>query len=332
MLKAGKVRGFREECVLSKGISLEPLAGPGDPTIIYIQPCTSIEGRINCEFQFGVPGQGIVEKFFDFAKLSRILNTYADKFTESRVSTNLGVARVQWHGKTILVSRNGRIVIRESISEVDAKATIEFLAKLLAASIICPECGDVVLNCSATICGECGNQQASLSGMSVDASLKQAIEGTRSLATVLDELRDSVGEGSVLGESLESLESLSAQCYRSSQIALDLIVQSEGHDGLAAGVLILRCAWDLSLILGVLDQLRRQAQRSRSSSQPESLHQLLSLWLLILKGVIDGILDGRPREHALYRWILFRKASLAFAEEAKGNSDLQNIVNSLAER
>jgi hypothetical protein len=311
MLKAGKVRGFREECVLSKGISLEPLAGPGDPTIIYIQPCTSIEGRINCEFQFGVPGQGIVEKFFDFAKLSRILNTYADKFTESRVSTNLGVARVQWHGKTILVSRNGRIVIRESISEVDAKATIEFLAKLLAASIICPECGDVVLNCSAAICGECGNQQASLSGMSVDASLKQAIEGTRSL---------------------ESLESLSAQCYRSSQIALDLIVQSEGHDGLAAGVLILRCAWDLSLILGVLDQLRRQAQRSRSSSQPESLHQLLSLWLLILKGVIDGILDSRPREHALYRWILFRKASLAFAEEAKGNSDLQNIVNSLAER
>jgi hypothetical protein len=331
MLKAGKIRGFREECVLSKGISLEPLAGPGDPTIIYIQPCTSIEGRINCEFQFGVPGLGTVEKLFDFGKLARILNTYADKFTESRVSTNLGVARVQWHGKTILVSRNGRIVIRESISEIDAKATIEFLAKLLAASIICPECGDVILNCSTAICGECGNQQASISGMSVDASLKEAIEGTRSLATVLDELRDS-GKGSLLGESLESLESLSAQCYRSSQIALDLIVQSEGHEGLAAGILILRCAWDLSLILGILDQLRRQAQRSRSSSQPESLHQLLSLWLLILKGSIDGILDSGPREHTLSRWILFRKAALAFAEEEKGNSDLQNIVNSLAER
>lgn len=332
MLKAEKIPGFREECVLAKGLSLEPLAGPGDPTIIYIQPCTSIEGRINCEFQFGVPGQGTVEKLFDFATLARILNTYAYRFTESRVSTNLGVARVQWHGKTILVSRNGRIVIRESTSEVDAKETIEFLAKLLAASIICPECGDLVLNCSTAICGECGNQQVSLSGMPVDTSLNQGIQGTRSLVTVLNELRDSVEKGSVLGEGLDSFESLSAQCYRSSQIALDLIVQSRSRDDLAAGVLILRCAWDLSLILGILDQLRRQAQRSRPSSQPESLHQLLSLWLIILKGAIDGITDRRSRENAPSRWILFRNASLALAEEAKGNSELQTIVNSLAER
>ena len=332
MFKAGKISGFREECVLAKGISLEPLAVPGDPTIMYIQPCTSIEGRINCEFQLGVPGIGIMEKLFDFAKLARILNTYADRFTESRVSTNLGVARVQWHGKTILVSRNGRIVIRESISEVDAKATIEFLAKLLAACIICPECGDVTLNCSIAICGECGNQQASLSDVPVDACLKQTIQGTRSLVTVLDELRDSVKNGSVLGEGLESFESLSAQCYRSSQIALDLIVQTGTSDGLAAGVLILRCAWDLSLILGILDQLRRQAQRSRTSSQPESLHQLLSIWLSILKGAMDGLLDSRSRQHTSSRWILFRNASQAFAEVAKGNSELQTIVNSLAER
>ena len=191
MLRTEKLLGFAE-CVLVKGISLENMPGLPESTVLYIQPCASIEGRVNCELRFGIPGKGAKEIFYDFPTLSRILNVYSDNFAETRASYNLGVARVQWQDKKILISKNGRIVIREAVDEEDAKATIGFLSRLLAPSIICDRCGQVILNCATASCGECAKEQASLVNLSRNVLWTEGIHGMRNLTSALIERRDSL--------------------------------------------------------------------------------------------------------------------------------------------
>ena len=330
MLQSEKLPGFNEECVLVTGVVLVNLPGPGEPTILYIQPCASVEGKINCEFRLGLPGEGASEGFFDFPVLSRILSTYGDKFAETRISSNLGVARIQWHGKKITISKNGRIIIRESTNEEDAKATIEFLSRLLAPSIFCARCGEVLLNCAVASCDECGSKQAFFTSASRSALWSEEVRGIRSLITVLDEIRDSLYRNIELGEALKSFESLSAQCYRASQLTLDLIVQSDNREELAVGILILRFAWDLSLILELLDQVRRY--KSSNDKTGLSLLNAIGLWLLALRGSVDGISDKGARERSIGRWARFYETRNIFYQEAENKAALKMMVDSLTER
>jgi len=261
MLRKEELPGFDEECVLVKGISLESMPGLTESAVLYIQPCASVQGRVNCELRFGIPRRGAEESFFDFPALSRILNAYSDRFAETRVSSSLGVARVQWRGKKILIFKNGRIVIREAIDEEDAKATIDFLSKLLAPSIICDKCGQVLLNCAAASCRECAVEHASLSSLPSNLLWVGGLQRIRDLVKALIE-RSSFVKDVKREESITSVEYLSTQSDRIVHLILDLIAYSGNREELAVGILLLKRAWDLGLTLEVLDRIQRYKSKS----------------------------------------------------------------------
>ena len=330
MLRTEKLSGFDAECVLAKGISLESVPGPTGSTVLYIQPCASVEGRVNCELRFGIPGRGAKETFYDFTILSRVLNAYNDKFAETRVSSNLGVARIQWQGKKILISRNGRIVIREALDEEDAKATMDFLSKLLAPSIICDRCGQVLVNCATASCGECAKQRASFATLPVHPLWTDGVQGVGRLTDALIERRESL-EKDVKLVVPSSSGPLSAQADKVLRLNLDLIVQSGDREELVAGIVLLRHAWDLSLILELLDQVHQQGHNNLGSFVTPILRTIES-WLIALKESTDGIVDERARRSSITRWPQFHEAWSRLRLEAENSPRLKTILNPLFER
>lgn len=332
LLRTVKLPDFNEECLLVKGVGLENLPGPGEPRLLITQPCASVEGKISCEFRFGVPGKGVSDDFYNFPTLSSILSTYSEKFTETRISSKLGVARIQWRGKTIIISKNGRIVIRESDGEEDAKTTIDFLSRLLTPSVICAKCGRTLLDCATASCGECSNQQVSFPVLPSNVISVEVIREIRILTTVLDTVEGSLLKNIKLGETFESFESLSAQCHRSSKIMLDIIVQSEHREELATAILVLRCAWDLSLIFDLLDQVRLHKYNNGKSEISTTLLKMLGLWLTALKGSIDSIVDKGAREHSIERWAQFNGAWSVFCRNAEHHPVLKAILSLVMER
>jgi len=330
MFRTEKLPGFDAQCVLVKGISLESMPGPTASTVLYVQPCATVEGRVNCELRFGIPGKGALDIFYDFPTLSCILDAYDDDFDETRVSSNLGIARVQWRGKKILISKNGRIIIREAIDEEDARETIDFLSRLLAPSIICDRCGQVVFNCALGGCGECARQQASLKALPVNILWTEGFQRMQNLAKALTERRDSL-EKEAMGGPAVSYEPLSTQVDGMAHLSLDIIVHSSNREELAVGVLLLRQAWDLSLILGLFEQLRQHNLPSDRNSII-SILQMLKIWLLALEESVDGILDEEARQSSKRQWAQFSEAWSSFRRQAENNSTFEAILSPLVER
>jgi hypothetical protein len=268
--------------------------------------------------------------FYDFPTLSRILDAYDDDFDETRVSSNLGIARVQWRGKKILISKNGRIIIREAVDEEDAKATIDFLSRLLAPSIICDKCGQVILNCATVSCGQCSTQQPFLKALPSNLTWTEGFQRIQNLTRGLTERRDSFEE-EVMGGSAASYEPLSTQVDGMAHLSLGLIVHSSNREELAVGVLLLRQVWDLSLILGLLEQSRRD-KLSGGQKSIISILQMLKIWLLALEESLDGILDEEARESSARRWDEVLAAWGSLRREAEDDLKLRTLLDPLFER
>jgi len=332
MLRSEKLPGFDVECVLAKGIRLESVPGPTGSTVLYLQPCATVEGRVNCELRFGLPGKGVREVFYDLPILSHTLNTYSENLVEVRVSPNLGVARVQWRGKKILISRNGRIVIREAVDEEDAKATIDFLSRLLAPSIVCDRCGQVILNCAMASCGECAMEQASLAPLTNNILWTGGVERIQNFTRALIGRIDSLDKEVTRGESItSSYGPLFTEVDRIARDSLGLIVDSSNREELAVGVLLLGQAWDLSLILGLLDQIHRGSSSDRGSLVMPLL-RMLELWLLALKESLDGVVDEGARESPMKRWAHVSEAWSNVRRRAENDSALKVFLSPLVER
>lgn len=332
LLQTEKLSTFDGECILVKGVSLEHIPGLEESQVIYTQPCASVKGKINCELRFSIPGKGITDNFFEFSIMSQILSTYTDKFAETRVSSNLGIARIQWRDKKIIISKNGRVIIRECDNEQDAKITINFLTKLLAPSITCTKCGSPLVDCAIAYCGKCSNAQVSLTILPNNSLLKEEIQRLRSLTEILNEIHNSPIENVEIKETLDSFESLSIQCYHVSQIALDIIVQSGSREELAVAILILHCAWDLSQIIYVLDRSNLQKICNDKNTLCLQMLNLLGSWLVALRGTIDGIMDKVEAKRSIERWLHFREARNKFYKKVELNPQFKNVLAIFAER
>jgi len=331
MFRTERLPGFDVQCVLVKGISLESIPGPTASTVLYVQPCATVEGRVNCELRFGIPGKGALEIFYDFPTLSRILDAYDDDFDETRVSSNLGIARVQWRGKKILISKNGRIVIREAVDEGDARDTIDFLSRLLAPSVICDKCGQVVLNCAMASCGRCARQQPSLTALPVNPLLTEGVQRIQNLTKALIERRDSLEKEAIRGEPVVPSYGPLAKVDEIAHLSLDLIVNSRSREGLAAGILLLGQAWDLNLILGLLDQIHRGSSSDRGSLVMPLLH-MLELWLLALKESVDSIVNEGAREGSAGRWVQVSEVWSSLRRDVENDPKLRTLLDHLFER
>lgn len=72
-------------------------------------------------------------------------------FKSVKCSQTLGIARIEFEEKEILVSQTGKIIIRHAENEKDALRMCDLLSRVISASVICP-CLATVEECVSGLC------------------------------------------------------------------------------------------------------------------------------------------------------------------------------------
>ncbi len=308
-------------CVLSRGLSLEKVPGITEQTILYIQPCASVQGRVNCELRLGTDGAGAAEEFFGFRTLSKIVEAYADRFAESRASSTLGAARIQWKGKKILIFQNGRIVIREALDENDVQDTLEFLSKLLAPSIRCAHCKQELTACALGLCHSCSTHMPEMTGEAWNLVWKQALARFESL------LSEALTYGIRVENELRKqnapvhsqIDSSGTQVARLSRLLLDCLVSSNGRRELTAGLALIGAVWKLGSVLEAFGRLQiRLISVDRGSNERlTAVCQMLGTILDWVARILTSLGGRSEREHT----------SLDEKETTRGSSILKQELH-----
>lgn len=147
-----------QDCVVSRGIEIQELAGVRKETILYVQPCASERGRLMADVELSKDS----ERFFDPEVLCQILEIHRRRFSELKCSRELGAAKFTLKGRDISVFRNGRLKIQRGLSKDDLMAVANSVARLVWAAAICSVCGKPAIFCSSGSCGTCASGEVSV--------------------------------------------------------------------------------------------------------------------------------------------------------------------------
>ncbi len=132
--------------------------------IIYLRPCITEAGKISAETHLAPANKESADStpaFFDSAKLCWALNS-SQTFNRVKCSEKLGIAKVDVNGKTIVISKGGRINVRRAEDEQDALRTTRLVSKAAWPAMICSTCGKPVLECVAGLCDQCTGKDCPL--------------------------------------------------------------------------------------------------------------------------------------------------------------------------
>ncbi len=87
---------------------------------IYTKPCITEKDRIMANTTLDIN--------LDFERMCDMLKT---EFKDVVCSQKLGIVKINWKGKTILIFKSGKVSIRKAESEDDAIKTLETVSKTL---------------------------------------------------------------------------------------------------------------------------------------------------------------------------------------------------------
>ncbi|MFQ5887614.1 MAG: (Fe-S)-binding protein [Candidatus Hydrothermarchaeales archaeon] len=143
--------------LLKEGIKIGMRMPTRSEKVTYIRPCTTERGKVTATARFVPP---FVERkelkygFYDPFVLCGLLKSYRP-FEDVKCSEKLGIARITYDGKSILLFGNGQIKVRKARDKEDVQATIDLISRIMWGSIICPDCGCDVIDCASGGCHEC---------------------------------------------------------------------------------------------------------------------------------------------------------------------------------
>lgn len=130
----------------------------------YLRPCTTEAGKISAETHLSHSSEesgGSTLEFFDSARLCWTLNN-SKIFNRVKCSEKLGIAKMEINGKTIVISKGGRINVRKAENEEDALRTTLLVSKAAWPAMICSRCSRAISECIAGLCGRCGGKNCLL--------------------------------------------------------------------------------------------------------------------------------------------------------------------------
>ena len=90
--------------------------------IVITRPCTDVPGRFIAESTFG--------RKFEMGKLCALVKAIEG----AKCSESLGVARLDYKDKTLILYKSGRIDLRKVADEADAMAAMAELESMLASA------------------------------------------------------------------------------------------------------------------------------------------------------------------------------------------------------
>ena len=132
--------------------------------ITYLRPCVTETGKISAETYLAPSNEesaDLAPAFFDSARLCWALNS-SEIFNRVKCSEKLGIAKADLNGKTIVISKSGRINVRRAENEEDALRTTRLVSKAAWPAMVCSTCGKAVLECVAGLCDRCTGKDCPL--------------------------------------------------------------------------------------------------------------------------------------------------------------------------
>jgi len=159
---------------------------------VYLRPCVTEAGKISAETHLAPRGREPVDstsEFFDSARLCWAVNG-SQAFNRVKCSEKLGIAKLEINGKTIVVSKSGRINVRRADDEEDALRATRLVTRAAWPAMICSRCGKTVVECVAGLCTRCAGRDCSLllGGPPEPASISAGARETKTVSEILTEL------------------------------------------------------------------------------------------------------------------------------------------------
>ena len=107
-----------------------PTYSPG-PSVLFVNPCSSAPELVTAEVSLSWL-ESPVHDYFDMHTAEKIYGASGHKM---KVSTSLGLARMEPDGRAIMAFSNGRVLIRRAQTEEDAFWHLSKMMRLLWAAV-----------------------------------------------------------------------------------------------------------------------------------------------------------------------------------------------------
>jgi hypothetical protein len=126
--------------------AIQPLTTKVKPAAL-IEPCTTESGMVMAELY-------LAHREVEYGYLDPVACDILPVWTEAvRCSRQLGIARIEYEQKEILLSTTGKTVIRHAVDEEDITRTGELLSRIVEGAVIC-SCLSIRMECISGV-GTC---------------------------------------------------------------------------------------------------------------------------------------------------------------------------------
>jgi len=256
----------------AKGVVVVEEAG-----ITYVHPCISEAGKVMAEAKLASGPEGSVNLkfgFYDPIMLCWALEV-SGLFNDFKCSTNLGVAKLNIDGKTVMVFKDGRVNVRAAKDKQDAIETIRLVSRSLWGAIICSCCGNVGIDCASGGCADClskicpvlgggppdptGRERSESMSQTTAQTIFERVKalptrlqfeaGVESLDTAMKTLQD-LGESILLGKfqdkERKSLQNIQGLLEKANQRAVRVVVETPAIQDATVGLILAGVALDIS--------------------------------------------------------------------------------------
>jgi len=127
---------FSETCIVRRGVELEDHLKVGSENVAFIEHCAAETGKVTATATFSTVTREKLP-FLDASVLCLIINAYRNRLAEAKCSSNLGIGRIKWKGRNLLISKDGKVRVRLALSEEDVLRILKSVSRLVWGSIIC---------------------------------------------------------------------------------------------------------------------------------------------------------------------------------------------------
>lgn len=198
---------FSETCIVRRGAELEDHLKVGSETVAYIEHCAAEAGKVTASATFSTATRGRLP-FLDASVLCLIIDAYKNRLAEAKCSLSLGLGRIKWKGRNLLISRDGKVRVRLALSKEDVLRILKSASRLVWAGIICSDCGEPAIQCASGSCSRCLQSESSILDRSMTTSLGgKVVNGVHSTSFEIEKLFN----GPLLVKGYESVEKAAAK-------------------------------------------------------------------------------------------------------------------------